>query len=363
MAKKYYWLKMETDYLTSPKIKKLRKIAGGDTYTIIYLKMQLLSVKNGGVLEYSGIEPSFSEELALILDEDVDNVKITVSFLESMGLLVAGENGEFLLPEAAEKIGTESESIDRVRSFRKRKAIRDSISLCMVKKLSNEQILLPDGNVKFIDNKRYGGNAEYVYELAECKCEICGETDSKKLLIHHNNGYSNDLDDLYLLCNSCHGKVESGKLKCESHKRKNVTCNSLVTDSNTDKEIYKSLELIDNNKNNNNKEEVKRKRFSPPTFDEIKEYCKERKNTIDPKRFYDFYSTPNEQGKTWVDSNGKPVRNWKQKIITWEGRQQNVMKNLIIGNDCDKKIESKWNITNLGKQAIQRLLEEEQEEE
>ena len=124
----------------------------------------------------------------------------------------------------------------------------------------------------------------------------------------------------------------------------------------------KSLELIDNNKNNNNKEEVKRKRFSPPTFDEIKEYCKERKNTIDPKRFYDFYSTPNEQGKTWVDSNGKPVRNWKQKIITWEGRQQNVMKNAVIGNDCDKKIESKWNITNLGKQAIQRLLEEEQEE-
>ena len=43
MAKRYYWLKLKDDYLDSPKIKKLRKIAGGDTYTIIYLKMQLLS--------------------------------------------------------------------------------------------------------------------------------------------------------------------------------------------------------------------------------------------------------------------------------------------------------------------------------
>ena len=123
---------METDYLTSPKIKKLRKIAGGDTYTIIYLKMQLLSVKNGGVLEYSGIEPSFPEELALILDEDEDNVKITVNFLESMGLLVAGENGEFLLPEAAEKIGSESESAERVRRFRANKALpcNDDVTQC-----------------------------------------------------------------------------------------------------------------------------------------------------------------------------------------------------------------------------------------
>ena len=329
---------METDYLASPKIKKLRKIAGGDTYTIIYLKMQLLSVKNGGVLEYSGIEPSFSEELALILDEDEDNVKITVSFLESMGLLVAGENGEFLLPEAAEKIGTESESIERVRSFRKRKAIRDSISLCMVKKLSNEQILLPDGNVKFIDNKRYGGNAEYVYELAECKCEICGETDSKKLLIHHNNGYSNDLDDLYLLCNSCHGKVESGKLKCESHKRKNVTCNTVVTDSNTDKEIYKSIELIDNNNN------IKRKRFTPPSVDDVREYCNERNNGIDPEAFVDYYTA-----RGWKYGQGKQMADWKAAVRTWEKRNGGTNNCAgINGNKEDNNRQgekNRWNIT------------------
>ena len=75
--KRYYWLKLKEDYFNSPKIKKLRKIAGGDTYTIIYLKMQLLSIKNNGIIEFEKIEPTFQEELALKLDEDVENVSVT----------------------------------------------------------------------------------------------------------------------------------------------------------------------------------------------------------------------------------------------------------------------------------------------
>lgn len=120
MAKKYYWLKLEQNYLTSPKIKKLRKIAGGDTYTIIYLKMQLLSIEKGGIIDYEGIEPTFEEELSLILDEEVDNVKVTLSFLSSQGLIYSSDDNSFLLPEAADRIGTESESKARVQAYRER---------------------------------------------------------------------------------------------------------------------------------------------------------------------------------------------------------------------------------------------------
>ena len=54
--KKYYWLKLKNDFFGSKEIKKLRKIAGGDTFTIIYLKMQLLSIKNGGLIKYDRTE-------------------------------------------------------------------------------------------------------------------------------------------------------------------------------------------------------------------------------------------------------------------------------------------------------------------
>lgn len=120
MPKRYYWLKLQEDFFSSPKIKKLRRIAGGDTFTIIYLKMQLLSVKNGGVIVYQGIEETFEEELSLVLDEDTDNVKMTLSFLYSQGLIEQSDDKTFLLSQAANNIGSESESAARVRNFRKK---------------------------------------------------------------------------------------------------------------------------------------------------------------------------------------------------------------------------------------------------
>ena len=121
-AGKFYWLKLKDDFFTQPKIKKLRRIAGGDTYTIIYLKMQLLSLKNNGILDYQQIEPTFAEEIALTLDEDVDNVKVTLQYLVGQGLIESNDT-EFLLFEAAESIGTESKSAERVRRFREKNKV------------------------------------------------------------------------------------------------------------------------------------------------------------------------------------------------------------------------------------------------
>ena len=66
--KRYYWLQLKENFFKQPRIKKLRRMAGGDTYTIIYLKMQLLSLQNGGKLVYEGIEDDFVNELALNID-------------------------------------------------------------------------------------------------------------------------------------------------------------------------------------------------------------------------------------------------------------------------------------------------------
>ena len=56
-----------------------------------------------------------------------------------------------------------------------------------------------------------------------------------------------------------------------------------------------------------------RSRFIPPTIDEIKAYCLERKNTVDAERFFDFYSA-----NGWVQGRGKPIRDWKAAVRTWE---------------------------------------------
>lgn len=87
MTKRYYWLKLKNDFFRSKEMKKLRRIAGGDTYTIIYLKMLLLSLNDQGKLYFDGVEDTFVEELALEIDEDEDNVKVAVAFLLKVGLM------------------------------------------------------------------------------------------------------------------------------------------------------------------------------------------------------------------------------------------------------------------------------------
>lgn len=128
--KKYYWLKLKEDFFRDKRIKKLRRIAGGDTYTVIYLKLQLLSLKNNGVLIYEGIEESFEEEMALDIDEDVDNVKITIAFLKANGLLDETEQDHYVMVETIQSIGSESASAARVRKHRELKAQKQQALQC-----------------------------------------------------------------------------------------------------------------------------------------------------------------------------------------------------------------------------------------
>lgn len=118
MNKRYFWLKLKENFFRDKRIKKLRKIAGGDTFTIIYLKMQLLSIQNNGVLIFEGIEDTFEEELALELDEDIENVKITLAFLHSNGMIEETEQDHFLMTETVKCIGSETASAERVRRHR-----------------------------------------------------------------------------------------------------------------------------------------------------------------------------------------------------------------------------------------------------
>lgn len=131
MGKKYWWLKLPEDFFRQIEIKKLRKIAGGDTYTIIYLKMMLLSLKHEGRIAYDCPESEFVENLALDIDEDEENVALTVAFLRKYNLIVEvdGLENEFSLPKAAEAIGSETAAASRMRAMRERQKNGESVTM------------------------------------------------------------------------------------------------------------------------------------------------------------------------------------------------------------------------------------------
>lgn len=55
-----------------------------------------------------------------------------------------------------------------------------------------------------------------------------------------------------------------------------------------------------------------RKRFTPPSVEEVRAYCKERGNNVDAERFVDFYAS-----KGWMVGKN-PMKDWKACVRTWE---------------------------------------------
>lgn len=120
--KRYYWLKLKKDFFDSKEMKKLRKLAGGDTFTIIYLKMQLLSLADEGKLYFDGVEDSFAEEIALQIDEDPENVKVTILYLQKVGLVEMQADNELFLSEVPYMTGSETDKAEYMRKKRQQKS-------------------------------------------------------------------------------------------------------------------------------------------------------------------------------------------------------------------------------------------------
>ena len=52
--------------------------------------------------------------------------------------------------------------------------------------------------------------------------------------------------------------------------------------------------------------------FTPPTLEEVQEYCTERWNNVDPQRFIDYYTA-----NGWLVGKNK-MKDWKACVRTWE---------------------------------------------
>ena len=59
----------------------------------------------------------------------------------------------------------------------------------------------------------------------------------------------------------------------------------------------------------------KPRRFAKPTVEEIRAFCAERGNGIDPQRFFDYY-----EARGWLIGN-QPMKDWQAAVRTWESRE------------------------------------------
>lgn len=133
---------------------------------------------------------------------------------------------------------------------------------------------------------------KFVQSYSQVVQELC-KSQVEKIKRKRNNEKENYKQKQLVTKNSVYGKL--------SERERTIEADKIREDKIRDKEISTNVLT------------KKVKKFIPPTLDEIESYISEKNLTVCGRAFLDYFETGD-----WVDSKGQKVRNWKQKLLTWE---------------------------------------------
>lgn len=208
--KRYYWIKLKDTFFTSDTVDFLMSQKNGANYVVLYQMLCLKSVNTQGELSRKIGEMIIPFDVDKIHRDckyfDIDTIRVALELYIRLGLIYEQDNGILQIANFDNMVGSETQGAIEKRQ-QKQEKLKEAREKKQAVKISSERVLLPDGSFQYIDEKRFGGNGLKALNNAGCMCEVCGETE--KLVIHHLNGYSNELKDLIVLCRKCHGKAHS----------------------------------------------------------------------------------------------------------------------------------------------------------
>lgn len=184
---------------------------------------------------------------------------------------------------------------------------------------------------------------DYLNKTAKLSDEEVGRL-FRALMKYHATGNAEDLDGRESIAfdfirEDIDRAEESYKAKCEKNRTSRLAAienERQRTSTNVNERLQEQEQEQEKNNNKNNKESVREKqplkRFTPPTVDEVKAYCSERRNSVDPQRFVDYYTA-----NGWkVGKN--PMKDWQATVRTWEradGMKQTVK--LVAAQDYGQR--------------------------
>lgn len=243
-SKKFYWIKLKTDFFNLDEIDFLLSQKNGCEYIVLYQMLCLKTANNNGRLCTTIGEMIIPYDTEKIVREtkhfDFDTVAVALELFKKLGLIYEEEDSILKISAVEEMVGSETEYAKKKREYRK--------------------------------------------TLSE---------DKKRTL---------------------------------SDKSKSIEIE--IRDKSIDIDIEEE------------KEEKKKKsasRFIPPTVEQVKEYCIERNNNVDPERFVDYYTS-----NGWIVGKNK-MKDWKAAVRTWERR--NFSNNTDNNKQSEPKLDfSKWQV-------------------
>ena len=263
-----YFLKLQDDFFKSADMKRLRKVAGGATYTVIYLKMLVESLPYDGKLYFEGFDSTFEEQIALMIDENVDDIKMTLAYLERIGAIQYGNSNTVLnfvsIPEMTYQI---SESTIRSRKSRAKK------------------------RAEALEASKKGTLEE------KCTNEVCCNATQVQ---HEGSEMCCDATQMQQECSIDNRYIDNRYLDNKDIKSDEPTLSLQETESEDPEEPKKK----------------QRAPFQKPTVEEIDSYIRDKGYPVDAQEFFNYY-----EDNEWHC--GKiPMKNWKNAVYAWNKNQK-----------------------------------------
>lgn len=153
---------------------------------------------------------------------------------------------------------------------------------------ATDKVILAEIDSLDIDEQGCYASNEYLADFCQCSERKVSESISR--LIKQNYIYVQNFDGRHRTLRSRVAEIARQTSKnCEAETQN-------LRDNNIENKIVKK----------------ERKEFTPPTFEEVEEFAKEKGYLPMARKFYDYFTEGN-----WKDSRGNKVKNWKLKFLTW----------------------------------------------
>lgn len=172
MAKKYYWIKLKTDFFDLETIDWLISQKNGCEYVVLYQKLCLLTANKGGELVSSIgeiIMPYDANKIARDTKFSFDTVVVALELFRKIGLIYEQENGILKIPYVDNIVGSETEYAEKKREYRANqkttpKTMSETMSLTLSDKSIDKEIDIEKEKEKKNNNKSDKSQIENDFE-------------------------------------------------------------------------------------------------------------------------------------------------------------------------------------------------------
>lgn len=119
--KKYYWLKLKSDFFKRHDIRIIESMPNGKDYELFYLKLLVESVKHSGKLRFSESIPYNEDMLATITNTNIDVVRMAIKVFSELNMMEIESDGTIYMREVARMTGFETKWAEKKRNYRLKK--------------------------------------------------------------------------------------------------------------------------------------------------------------------------------------------------------------------------------------------------